>query len=404
MQADLKLYNTMTEQKEPFQPRVPGKVTMFVCGPTVQSYIHVGHARTYTFYDVVARYLSHLGFEVNYVMNITDIDDRITAAAKEEGIDPVRLGERYTKAFLEDTDSLKIYSVTKYERVSNYVPETLNQISALIRDGNAYVADGTVFFNTKTFPDYGKLSHATANELSLRPLELSAKKKNLIDFALWRPVILVEGRWDSPWGRGSPGWHIQDTAVTITNFGPQYDIHGGARDLIYPHHEAEIAQGESLTKIKPVVRYWVHTGLVNTEGSKMSKSVGNVLTVRDILKEYGPDTLRLYLLSHHYREDMEFDEKALKKAHEMYLSLRDKSRIMEERRATKARRRDSGKVLGGFYGLLNDDFDTPRAIAFVRKLVEDGASEKDQNQVELYYEALRITSNILGVNFFGRLQ
>jgi cysteinyl-tRNA synthetase len=377
---------------------------MFVCGPTVQSYIHVGHARTYTFYDVVARYLSHLGFEVNYVMNVTDIDDRITMVAKEEGTDPVRLGEKYTKAFLEDTDSLKIYSVTKYERVSNYVLETLNQISTLIRDGNAYVVDGTVFFNTKTFPDFGKLSHATANELSLRPLELSAKKKNLIDFALWRPVILVEGRWDSPWGRGSPGWHIQDTAVTITNFGPQYDIHGGARDLIYPHHEAEIAQGESLTKIKPVVRYWVHTGLVNTDGSKMSKSVGNVLTVRDILKEYGPDTLRLYLLSHHYREDMEFDEKELKKAHGMYSSLWEKSRIMEERRATKARRRDSGKVLGEFYSMLNDDFDTPRAIAFIKKLVEDGASEKDQNQVELYYEALRITSNILGVNFFGRLQ
>jgi cysteinyl-tRNA synthetase len=404
MQADLKLYNTMTGQKEAFQPRVPGKVTMFVCGPTVQSYIHVGHARTYTFYDVVARYLSHLGFEVNYVMNITDIDDRITAAAKDEGVDPVRLAERYTKAFLEDSDGLKIYSVTKYERVSNYVPETFNQISALIRDGNAYVADGTVFFNTKTFPDYGKLSHATANELSLRPLELSAKKKSLLDFALWRPVTLIQGRWDSPWGRGSPGWHIQDTAVTITNFGPQYDIHGGARDLIYPHHEAEIAQGESLTKIKPVVRYWVHTGLVSTEGSKMSKSVGNVIWVRDVLKEYGPDTLRLYLLSHHYREDMEFDEKGLKKAHEMYSSLRDKSKIMEERRATKARRRDSGKVLGEFYGLLNDDFDTPGAIAFIKKLVEDGASDKDQNQVELYYEALRITSNILGVNFFGRFQ
>ncbi|MDA4113375.1 MAG: cysteine--tRNA ligase [Thaumarchaeota archaeon] len=403
-QPDLKVYNTMTMQKEPFQTRIPGKVSMFVCGPTVQSYLHVGHARTYTFYDVVARYLSHLGFEVNFLMNVTDIDDKITQAAKAEGMDPIRLAERYTKAFLEDTDSLKIYTVTKYERVSNYVQETMRQISTLIASGNAYVADGTVYFNTATFPDFGKLSHLTTKELSLRPLELSVKKKHLLDFALWRPVILVEGRWDSPWGRGSPGWHIQDTAVTLTNFGPQYDVHGGGYELIYPHHEAEIAQGESLTKVKPLVKYWVHTGLVNIEGNKMSKSLGNVLSVRDALKQYGSDTLRLYLLSHHYRVDMDFQEKGLKQMHETYLALRAKAKIMEERRATKARRRDSGKVLAQFYAFLNDDFDTPQAIAFMMKLIEDGASEKDQNQVELYYEALRITSNILGVNFFGRLQ
>jgi cysteinyl-tRNA synthetase len=403
-QPDLKVYNTMTQEKEPFQTRIPGKVSMFVCGPTVQSYLHVGHARTYTFYDVVARYLSHLGFEVNFLMNVTDIDDKITQAAKEEGVDPLRLAERYTKAFLEDTDSLKIYTVTKYERVSNYVQETLRQISTLIASGNAYVADGMVYFNTTTFPDFGKLSHLTTKELSLRPLELSVKKKHLLDFALWRAVILVEGRWDSPWGRGSPGWHIQDTAVTLTNFGPQYDVHGGGYELIYPHHEAEIAQGESITKVKPLVKYWVHTGLVNIEGAKMSKSLGNVLTVRDALKQFGPDTLRLYLLSHHYREDMDFQEKGLKDMHDTYLALREKAKIMEERRATKARRRDSGKVLAQFYAYLNDDFDTPQAIAFMRKLIEDGASEKDQNQVELYYEALRITSNIIGVNFFGRLQ
>ena len=404
MESSLKIFNTMTTQKEPFQPRVPGKVSMFVCGPTVQGYLHVGHARTYTFYDVVARYFSHLGFEVNYVMNVTDIDDKITEAAKQEGVDAQRLAERYTKAFLEDTDGLKIYTVTKYERVSNYVQETMREISALIGSGNAYVVDGTVYFSVESFPDYGKLSHLSQNELSLRPLELSVKKKHLLDFALWRPVTLVEGRWDSPWGRGSPGWHIQDTAVTLNNFGPQYDIHGGAHELVYPHHEAEIAQGEALTKVKPLVRYWVHTGLVKTEGSKMSKSAGNVLTIRDVLEEFGSDVLRLYLLSHHYREDMEFEEKGLRKMQDLYSTLRDKSKVMEERRATKARRRDSGKILAQFYAFLNDDFDTPNAIAFTRKLIEDGATDKDQNQVELYYEALRIASNILGVNFFGRLR
>ena len=404
MQPNLRVYNTMTLEKEAFQPRVPGKVNMFVCGPTVQSHLHIGHARTYTFYDVVARYLSHLGYEVNFIMNVTDVDDKITEAAAEEGLDPMRLAEKYTRAFLEDTDTLKIYTVTKYERVSNYVRESINEIATLIKDGNAYVIDGTVYFDTSTFPDFGKLSHLSQKELSLRPLELAPKKKHLLDFVLWRPVELVAGRWDSPWGRGSPGWHIQDTAVTLTNFGPQYDVHGGAYELIYPHHEAEIAQGESLTKIKPMVKYWVHTALVNTHGAKMSKSVGNVMAVRDIVKQVGSDALRFFLLSYHYRKDIDFEEKELKKSYESYLDLREKAKQIEERRATKARRRDSAKVLGPFYEALNDDFDTATAITFVKKLVEDGANEKDQGQVELYYESLRITSNILGVSFFGRYQ
>jgi len=403
-QPDLKLYNTMTQQKEAFSTIVPGKVTMFVCGPTVQSYLHIGHARTYDFYDVVARYLSHLGYEVNFLMNVTDVDDKITQVAKEEGTDPMRLAERYTTAFLEDMEALKIYTVTKYERVSNYVQETISEVASLIRSGYAYASDGTVYFDTSKFPDFGKLSHQTPSQLSLFPLELSVKKKHLLDFALWRPVELVVGRWNSPWGRGSPGWHIQDTAVTMTNFGAHYDIHGGAYDLIYPHHEAEIAQAESLTGIRPSVRFWVHTSFVNIKGGKMSKSAGNALTLREILKEHGPDTVRLYLLSRHYRQDIDFDEKGLKQMHNTYSSMKQNASMIEERRATKARRRDSGKMLAPFYAALNDDFDTPAAIAFVKKLLDEGASEKDQNQVELYYEALRITSNILGVNIFGRFQ
>lgn len=403
-QSDLKIYNTMTMQKEPFSTIVPGKVTMFVCGPTVQSYLHVGHARTYNFYDIVARYLSHLGYEVNFLMNVTDIDDRITEVAKQEGMDPMRLAEKYTTAFLEDMESLKIYTVTKYERVSNYVQETISEVASLIRSGYGYVVDGAVYFDTSKFPDFGKLSHQTQSQLSLYPLELSVKKKHLLDFALWRPVELVSGRWESPWGRGSPGWHIQDTAVTMTNFGAHYDIHGGAYDLIYPHHEAEIAQAESLTGVKPSVKYWVHTSLVNTSGGKMSKSAGNALTLREILKEFGPDTLRLYLLSRHYREDLDFEEKGLKQMHETYTKMKADANTIEERRATKARRRDSAKMLSPFYASLNDDMDIPGAIAFVKKLLDEGASEKDQNQVELYYEALRITSNILGVNIFGRFR
>jgi cysteinyl-tRNA synthetase len=404
MQYDLKIYNTMTLQKEQFQTRVPGKVSMFVCGPTVQGYAHLGHARTNTFYDVVARYLSHIGYEVNFLMNITDIDERVTEAAKRLNVDPMRMAENYTRAFLEDMEGLKIYTVTKYERVSNYIQEMIGQVATILREGRAYVADRTVFFDTSAFPDFGKLSHQTPEQLSLRPLELSPKKRNLTDFALWRPITLIEGRWDSPWGRGSPGWHIQDTAVTLTNLGPQYDIHGGAYELVYPHHEAEIAQAETITKVHPFVKYWVHSGLVKFKGDKMSKSVGNVYNIRDVLKRHDADTLRLYLLSHHYREDIEFDEKDLERMQQSYSAMKERARSMEERRATKARRRDSGKVLGPFYSAMNDDFDTPKAIAFMRQLIADGYAEKDQNQVELYYESLRIISNILGVNLFGRLQ
>ncbi len=398
---NLTVYNTMSMQKEAFQPLVPGKVNMFVCGPTVQSFIHIGNARTYIFYDVLARYLSHIGYEVNFLMNVTDIDDRITSAASASGEDPVRYAERYTKAFLEDIDQLRILTVTKYERVSNYIPDMIRQISTLIAKKYAYVVDGDVFFDTSSFRGFGELSHQSHADLMLRPVEISPKKRGLLDFSLWRSVSLVKGKWQSPWGLGSPGWHIQDTAVSMSNFGPQYDIHGGAYELIYPHHEAEIAQAESVSGLKPFVRYWIHTGLVNLKGTKMSKSEGNVLNVRDVLRDFSPDKLRLYFLSFHHRSDAEFDEYKLGKIGDRYDEIRKMAREIEEKRSTKVRRRDSGKVLQPLYDALNDDIDTPKAVEFMMKLAEDGVKEQNPSQVELYYESLRTASNILGVNLFG---
>jgi cysteinyl-tRNA synthetase len=398
----LSVYNTLSMQKEPFQTISPNKVRMFVCGPTVQGLIHVGHARTYIFYDALARYLSHLGYEVNFLMNITDIDDRITQNAKAEGIGPETFAERYAKAFLEDMTRLKILTVTSFERVSGYVSEMINQVSTLVSSGHAYVVGGDVYFDTSTFPDFGKLSHQSRAELMMRPVEISPKKRGMLDFALWRSLSLVDGKWRSPWGVGSPGWHIQDTAASVTNLGPQYDIHGGAYELIYPHHESEIAQVESLTGLKPFVRYWVHTGLLTMKGSKMSKSEGNVFNVRDVLRNHGSDELRFYLLSNHYRKDVEFDDKKLKKCGERYLQVKKGAKTIEERRSARARRRDSSKTLLQFYEALNDDFDTPRAIEILEKLTEDGVKQGDPNQIELYYESLKIASNILGVDLFGR--
>lgn len=399
----LALFNTMSQAKEPLKV-VPGaSVRMFVCGPTVQSFIHVGHARTYVFYDVLARYLAHLGMNVQFMVNITDVDDRITEAAKKEGVKTAEIVRKYEAAFFQDIRGLKVDSVSKFERVSEYVRVMIDQISVLFANGFAYLADGVVYFDTSKYPEYGRLSHQSKSELSLRPLELTPNKRSLLDFALWRPVTLEEGKWDSPWGRGSPGWHIQDTAVTVTNFGPQYDIHGGAYELIYPHHEAELAQGESLTGVKPLVRYWVHTGLVNLSGRKMSKSAGNTQLVSELLREHGADVLRYHLLSWHYREDVEFGLASLKSSARAYAALVAKAKALE----TQAR--DAGgegpprveevrRALSGFYSAMDDDVDTRKALAWVKNELLGGK----RSDPEVGYAALRIASEVLGVDFLAR--
>lgn len=395
------LFNTMSQKKEPLKVFPGETLRMFVCGPTVQSYIHVGNARTHVFYDVLARYLTSLGARVDFLMNITDVDDRITEAAKEEGAKPAELADKYAQAFFEDMRALKVKSVTNFERVSKYVQVMIDQISILLQNGYAYLADGVVYFDTSKFPDYGNLSHQSRSELSLRPLELTRSKKNLLDFALWRPVILEEGKWDSPWGRGSPGWHIEDTAVTQTSFGPQYDIHGGAYELIYPHHEAEIAQGESLTGMKPLVRYWVHTGLLNLSGRKMSKSAGNTFLVRELLQEYSADELRYYLLSWHYRDDVEFSLPGLKRASKAYARAARRARRLRELGRAKGEDEPSPEEvrrrLSPFYSAMDDDIDTPRAIRWVEKELIGGRS----TDAALDYTALRIVSDVLGVDYLA---
>jgi cysteinyl-tRNA synthetase len=397
------LFNSMSAKKEPLRVVEGEELRMFVCGPTVQSFIHVGNARTHVFYDVLARYLTHLGVRVNFLMNITDVDDRITEAAKSEGIKPGEIADRYTESFLEDMRALKVRSITRFERVSNYVQVMVDQVSLLVENGFGYLADGVVYFDTSKYPYYGKLSHQSKSELSLRPLELTPNKRNLLDFALWRPVILEEGKWDSPWGRGSPGWHIEDTAVTLTNFGPQYDIHGGAYELIYPHHEAELAQAESLTGIRPLVRYWVHTGLVNLSGRKMSKSAGNTFLVREVLKEYSADELRYYLLSWHHRDDVEFSLQGLRRARRAYSKAVAKAgRLREFAAKTTSRVGPSPDAvrrrLAPFYSAMDDDIDTPKAIAWAEDELVGGTSSDEARD----YSALRIVSEVLGVDFLAK--
>ena len=393
MRSPLILFDTMSGRKKVFRPLRPPAVTMFVCGPTVQSRTHLGHARTYIFYDALARYLRHLGYEVTFLMNITDIDETITKEARKEDADPLGFSRRMSSLFMDDLRKLKITTVTRFEPVSRHMDEMIAQIQALVEKGYAYEASGWVYFDTSRFRRWGRLSHQSKRDLSLRPLELSPAKRTLTDFGLWRPEELIEGRWQSPFGLGSPGWHIQDTAVTLPILGPQYDIHGGAYELIYPHHEAEIAQAESITGVRPLVRYWVHTGLLNMEGQKMSKSLGNLVTVDEALKAFSADELRLYFLSVRYRREM--DLSGLRAA---------QGRLREMRGAARRLARSEGRrghSLGPLERALNDDFDSPRAINWAAWALREAAREDEPlRSGELAWAAVRAMS-ILGVDLLG---
>lgn len=388
----LTLYNTMSEKKEPFRPRDPPRVTMFVCGPTVQSPMHLGHARTYVFYDALVRYLSHLGYHVEYLVNVTDIDEAVTAAAKKARQEPLRYSARMSAAYLADLERLNVKTVSRLEPVSKHVGEMIRQVALLIEKGFAYEAGGWVYFDTTKFPRFGRLSHQSRQDLALRPLELSPEKRNLNDFALWRPEELVDGLWESPWGMGSPGWHVQDTAVTIPSLGPQYDIHGGAYELIYPHHEAEIAQGESLTGVAPLVRHWVHTNLLNMEGEKMSKSLGNVVSVREALKACSPAEIRVCFLSMHYRE--EADLSGLGAARKRLARMRKMAREFGNPDGNE------GQPLAPFEHALNDDFDSPKALDWVERTLRAATETGDRaNARELAWSATA-AMNVLGVDLF----
>ncbi|RLG02061.1 MAG: cysteine--tRNA ligase [Thaumarchaeota archaeon] len=371
----LRLYNTMTRTVEEFKPLRGNRVYMYVCGPTVYDYSHIGHARTYIAYDVLARYLREKGYSVFYLMNITDVDDKIIRRAREHGVNPIDLAREYERYFMEDMETLGIQSVNLYARASEYIDEIVDLIKVLMDKGFAYETETGVYFDTSRFKDYGKLSHRRPEELSVHRIEPDPTKRNPQDFALWKKRDRDEMGWDSPWGYGRPGWHIEDTAIILTHFGSQIDIHGGAIELTFPHHEAEIAQAEAATGKKPFVRYWCHTGLLTVGGEKMSKSLGNYILVRDIVKEHDPEALRLMFLLSHYRSPIDFkwrslesSESSLNSLYNMVERLRavetDEDLSEEERKLEEYYENFKRK----FYGYLDDDLDTPRAMAELFKL------------------------------------
>jgi cysteinyl-tRNA synthetase len=317
------VYDSMSREVRVFAPITPPRVGMFVCGLTPYDTAHVGHARTFVFFDVVARALHRWGYRVFYVQNVTNLDDKLIARAAELDEDPLALAERHFLSWRADSERLGIRSVGYYPHATDYTPEILAQIQTLIDRGYAYPAEGSVYFEVGKFPGYGKLSGQRTE--ALRPgarIEVDPSKRAPEDFVIWKATTPGEPSWESPWGPGRPGWHIEDTAITLRLFGPRYDLHGGGLDLIFPHHESEIALAEAATGEAPLVNYWMHGGMLNLGGEKMSKSLGNVYALATALDEFGSNVLRFFYLNAHYRSPLEFVRgKSLEEAREAYARL-----------------------------------------------------------------------------------
>lgn len=373
----LTVYNTLSRSLEEFRPMSGRSVKMFVCGQTVYDDAHIGHAKNYIDFDIIARWLRHQGYDLTYVQNITDVDDKIIQRAKESGITPEALAEKYEKRLMEDMEAIGVKdSVDKFPRSHSYIKEIESQIQLLIDKGHAYVAEGDVYYEVDTFKDYTKLSHMKLEELTRHRIEPEEGKRKPYDFALWKAAKPEEPTWKiavSYSGKkieliGRPGWHIEDTAMTHAIFGPQYDIHGGAIELLFPHHTNELAQAEAAFGKKPFVKYWLHSGVLNVGGKKMSKSLKNFITIRDILKRYDAESLRLMVASTHYRKEIDFSEDTIKNAdkrlHFLYGALSILYNAEEESSdADKEVERLAAELKHGFTEAMNHDFDTPPAIS-----------------------------------------
>ena len=310
----LRVYNTLSSEKELFVPLVPGKVGMYVCGVTVYDYCHIGHARAGVVFDIIYRYLKYAGYDVTYVRNYTDIDDKIINRANQEGTDYRTIADRYIQAFDEDMGRLGLAKPTVEPKATDHIGGIIGIILALIAKGHAYVSGGDVYYAVETFPDYLKLSGRNLEEMQAGArVEVGDKKRHPMDFALWKGSKPGEPWWESPWGNGRPGWHIECSAMSMKFLGETFDIHGGGKDLVFPHHENEIAQSEGANGCR-FVRYWIHNGFVNINAEKMSKSLGNFFTIREVLKKYDPETLRFFILSAHYRSPIDFSDQNLEEA------------------------------------------------------------------------------------------
>jgi len=373
------VYNTLTRKKEEFRPNSAKKVKMYVCGTTPYDHCHLGHARCYVVFDVIRKYLEYKGYDVTYIQNFTDVDDKIIKRAQELGSTVEEVAEKYINEYFDVMKRLNIKDANYYPKTTEHIEGMIKLVQKLIEGGYAYVIDGDVYFEIEKFDGYGKLSHRSLEEMRAGArIEVDKRKKNPLDFALWKRAKPGEPFWESPWGRGRPGWHIECSAMSMEYLGPSFDIHGGGQDLIFPHHENEIAQSEAITG-KQLVNYWLHNGFVTVNQEKMSKSLGNFFTLEEIYDKYSPDVVRFFLVSQYYRSHIDFSDdkleevrKSLERFHNILENIKFLLKgLKAEKKSGLARKEDSNvlKAKEKFAKAMDDDFNTARALGCMFDLV-----------------------------------
>ncbi len=407
----MQVYNTLTNRKEEFVPIEPGKVKMYVCGPTVYNFFHIGNARPFVVFDTLRRYFKFRGYDVKFVQNFTDVDDKIINRAKEEGITAPEVSEKYIKEYFNDAEALNVLKADVHPKVSEHIPEIIEFVQTLIDKGYAYEADGDVYYSTRKFPEYGKLSGQNIDDLeSGARIAIGEVKEDPLDFALWKArKEESEIAWESPWGMGRPGWHIECSTMAKKHLGDTIDIHGGGQDLTFPHHENEIAQSEACNGV-PFAHYWMHNGYINVDGKKMSKSLNNFFTVRDIRENYSGDVIRFFLLSGHYRSPINFSDTLMEQSKQGYERIATAIETLEFLKANgsdEAMADEAAKIASldkhkeKFIEVMDDDLNTADGIAAIFELVseinldvKDGASKSFAEEA---LKRIRELTEVLGL-------
>lgn len=406
----INIYNTLTRTKEVFKPLVDGEVKMYVCGPTVYNYIHIGNARPAIVFDTVRRYLEYKGFDVTYVLNFTDVDDKIIAEANELGVKTQELTNRFIDAYLKDVSALGVKEATHHPRVTETMDEIIEFVQGLIDKGYAYHVDGDVYFKPRSFDGYGKLSQQSLDELRAGArIQVGEQKEDPLDFTLWKKAKDGEIAWDSPWGQGRPGWHIECSAMAKKYLGKTIDIHAGGLDLTFPHHENEIAQSEALND-QTFANYWMHNGYMNIEDEKMSKSLGNFILTKDLIEQYDPMVLRFFMLSVHYRSPVNFTENLIESARNSFERIKTAYHNLGHRKATSTNlgiEKDDwlnkiDRLKEQFEEEMDDDFNTANAITVLFELAREANLYLEENQTETdvlnaFQEAINTLLNVLGI-------
>ncbi|MGG4450784.1 cysteine--tRNA ligase [Brevibacillus porteri] len=408
----IQLTNTMTRRKEPFHTLEPRKVKMYVCGPTVYNYIHIGNARPAIVFDTLRRYLKYRGYEVTFVQNITDVDDKLIRVANQEGVTVKEVADRYTDAYNADLKSLNVLPPDIQPRVMQTIPEIIEFVQGLIEKGFAYESEGDVYFRTGRFQEYGKLSHQPLDDLQAGArVEINEKKEHPLDFVLWKAAKTGEVTWGSPWGEGRPGWHIECSAMALKFLGEEIDIHAGGTDLVFPHHENEIAQSECFTG-KVFARYWLHNGMLNIDNEKMSKSLGNFLLARDLSEKFGGQLIRFFMLQGHYRNPINFSEELIeqaangldriKTAHTNLSHRLDTVRAEEPNDQAQEQARIIGELRERFIAEMDDDINTANAITVIFDVVKEANlylrhQNVGETEVRAYMDLLVELTEVLGL-------